>query len=354
MAINPFTPVGSLFSRCRPSTVTRLVMTAILRPVAAFYGAGGADRLGGHRVSSGVMWPGGTLVAATLFALIIALAWPNKASEASHFVYLPLVPNTPLIQNVFQDGEATWCVDARAAAYPNFVAQLTQTNNAAFNKLGVAHRQVPFGPGCEVRHTMPDVFPCGSGAAACIYYANFPVIVAYKYTLGFTDWRSAQGHEGTNGGHAMGLHEQYKDSGGTIGCDNGYQAMINRLGYETTMSCGTSVWAMTDWDRDRLCELFGVPGERFAACAPEPVCEGTGTWWNACVGRWYFADLWSYAPDTQSYWNPAGVPEWMNCVSWATTTEPNRRGCWNDVIQVWAATGAVLYGVEDGFWRRAP
>lgn len=126
---------------------------------------------------------------------------------------LPLVPNTAVIRNMWVMGEVTWCVDSRAATYPNFVTQLRQVNNAATAKARIPNRQVSFSTNpdeCNVQHTMPDK-QFQDGVAGQIKYANWPVVVEYNWRLGYTDWRTTQGHEGTVCGHAMGLHEGYDD-----------------------------------------------------------------------------------------------------------------------------------------------
>ena len=168
--------------------------------------------------------------------------------EAHHNLggILPLVPNTPLIRNLWQDGMVNWCVDARAATYPNFVSQLHRVNDAAYQAGGVPHQQVAWGSGCEVQHTMPDDLQCG-GCAARIWYANWPVKVEYRWQLGYLNWDSTQAHEGTSCGHAMGEHEAYDDIN--------FVSHLLTYGYwaspwngPTVMDFGTGVWACTEND----------------------------------------------------------------------------------------------------------
>jgi hypothetical protein len=183
------------------------------------------------------------------FVLLVVAAVCVETARADHNgPALPGLPTT-LIKNLWQDGEVTWCADSRATAYPGFITQTYQALDVAYAKDGVPHRQVAFGAGCEVMLTMPDSFPCGAGAAGCIYYNAWPVVVAMQYRLGYSDWRTTIAHEGVNGGHAMGLHEQYYDI--PFVCKSA--ADLVRLGPGlTVMSCGTGIWQLTDWDRDNI------------------------------------------------------------------------------------------------------
>jgi hypothetical protein len=164
-----------------------------------------------------------------LFMLLYSVA--SKVSEGDHFEILPLVPNTPLMQGIIKTQTVIWCVDARASNYPNFVAQVKDVKDQYKDRVGIKHRQVGFSDStCIEKHTMPDNFTCGAGAAACIYYWQRPVIIEYNYRLGFINWKSAIGHELGHG--ELGLHEQYIDRG-SIQCD--------RTRTDTVMSCGTGI-----------------------------------------------------------------------------------------------------------------
>lgn len=222
-----------------------------------------------------------------LFVMAFFLA--VRATEASHLVYLPSVPNTPLMQQVIKNQTYTWCVDARASNYPNFVTQLKDVNEQYTKRVGINWQQVPFpasstDTSCQVRHVMPDGLSC-VGWAAQVFYYSWPVTVQYCWTLGYTDWRSAQGHEL---GHALlGLHEQYNDVGGSIGC-TGRQ--------DTVMDCGSGVRYPQALDISRGCAIILKPW-----CGKDP------------TDRFYFADGWSYQPSNGWWWNPDNQPEWTAC-----------------------------------------
>lgn len=237
--------------------------------------------------------------------LLIALAWMGfvwflvRIAEANHNVYLPLVPNTWLMQRVIQNQEQVWCADSRASAYPNFIDQLRDVNDQYTARVGIKHRQVTGdfrsddpqvltkvqAAGCQVFHTMPDGLQC-DGWAAQIFYANSPVIVQYCYKLGYTDWRSAHGHELGHG--LLGLHEQYRDSGGSIGCTGRS---------DTVMDCGfPHVRYPQPLDVDRGCAIILT-----AWCGKAPAvdsewcCDTTYPGWAPTVSR-------LHVPSSTWYW----------------------------------------------------
>lgn len=240
----------------------------------------------------------------------VALVWLTIVVQAyAHHngPYLPSVPNTPVMQSIITNGETLWCVNDRAAAYPNFVSQLTDVYNEYYSRVGFSHRQVAWGTpastGCQVQHNMILNHPCG-GCAAWVFYQGWPAVVEYKTELMYSDWRTAMGHEL---GHALlGLHEEYVDTG-TIGCDAGFSAMITRLGFATVMSCGTGVRYPTEQDVIWGCVMLDAFKQRFVGCgyvpAPQPVWT-TRPEWNG-EWRWYLP------------WNGrSGVPRDDGCWRW--------------------------------------
>lgn len=265
-----------------------------------------------------------------LSAFLFFLAVHASVTEASHFVYLPNVPNTPLMQQVIKNQTYTWCVDSRAASYPNFVTQLTDVNNEFTKREGIFWKQVPFPPSaadtsCQVRHVMPDGLSC-QGWAAQVFYGSWPVTVQYCWTLGYTDWRSAQGHEL---GHALlGLHEQYNDVSGSIGC-------TGRT--DTVMDCGSGVRYPTALDTSRACAII-----RTVWCGKDP------------NDRFYFADGWSYQPSTQWWWNPDNRPEWTACnadgLRWNLYLDFKFDGVIDGVGGLWYPPGSGFFDPARGYW----
>jgi hypothetical protein len=222
------------------------------------------------------------------FAIALTFFCVQKA-EADHNTFLPLVPNTPIMRQITQAQEYTWCADARASSYPNFLTQLRDVNNQYTERVGIRHREVSFSDsGCQLRHTMPDNHGC-SGCAAWVYYANSPVLIEYKWQLGYQDWRSTIGHEL---GHALlGLHEQYRDSGGSIAC-TGQQW--------TVMDCGSGVRYPQPWDVVNGCYLIATS---WCGNPPPPpqewCCDTTYPGWDPTVSR-------LHVPTATWYW---GVPD---------------------------------------------
>lgn len=202
-------------------------------------------------------------LAAAIVLGIAAAAFCVGRASADHNIYLPIVPNTPLIQQLVRAQEYTFCLDSRSANYPAFATQLRDVNAQYAERVGIRAREVGFSDlGCQVKHTMPDSFGCGSGAAACIHYANWPVIIEYNYRLGYVDWRTAHGHELGHG--LLGLHEQYSDSAGGIGC-TGKQW--------TVMDCGSGVRYPQDWDVNNGCGIIRTSWCGNPPPAPEWCCQ---------------------------------------------------------------------------------
>lgn len=270
----------------------------------------------------------GKLALAVFVALLLLVMF--KPVYASHMIYLPLVPNTPLMQQVIKTETYTWCVDSRAANYPNFVSQLKDVNEMYTKKVGIFWQQVPFpastsDTSCQVRHVMPDGLSCVGWAAQVFYYA-WPVTVQYCWTLGYTDWRTAQGHEL---GHALlGLHEQYNDVSGQIGC-TGRQ--------DTVMDCGSGVKYPTALDIQRGCAIIQTPW-----CGKDP------------NERFYFPDGWSYQFSTGIWWNPDNQPEWAPCnadsLRWSLYEDWKADGAIDGVGGKWVPPGSGWYDPARGYW----
>lgn len=275
-------------------------------------------------------------LAAILFAIGVFLIWSAPA-QANHYVYLPLVPNTPLIKSIKATQEYSYCLNARAANYPQFAAQMVDVVTEYQKRTGMRFREVPgtfetssaaLASGCQVWNSMPENHAC-SGCGAWVFYANWPVTVEYRWQTGYVDWRSTIGHEL---GHALlGLHEQYIDSGGTIQCD------ASRT--DTVMSCGTGIRYPTARDVKLGCDIIQVAWCGIDPSLP-PLCTTIG--YDPCTARWYFLDGWSYDPITAIWWNPKGTPEWTACNA--------DRLRWNIVQSLWIPTGDMLFDPARGYW----
>ncbi len=229
------------------------------------------------------------ILALPLIAAIIGLFALGGGVEAHHngvpcgpggdAVCLPGAPT--FVQQAMQTvGEVRWCVDQRASTYPNFVAQIHETMDAGTTALGIGHQQIAgiyntpaeaLTAGCFVLHSMPDNHAC-EGCAAWVFYANWPVLIEYKWQVGYTFWNTTIGHEM---GHVYGLHEHYDDvdfipyrptyghwaHGDDVSPGTATDA-------PTVMDVGTGIWALTSYDVDHICDLNDPDGDVFLACAP--------------------------------------------------------------------------------------
>lgn len=168
---------------------------------------------------------------------------------------LPGIP-TWLIQDIlWERGEVTWCVDQRASTYPNFLSQQRQVVAADYIATGVPAREIPgvyltanqaLAVGCSVWYTMPDE-QMSAGVAGQIWYANRPVQVKINWRLGYFDYRTTIGHEGTNCGHAMGEHEGYDDIN-FLSHLRTYGFWASPWNSPTVMDFSTGVWECTPAD----------------------------------------------------------------------------------------------------------
>ena len=256
-------------------------------------------------------------------AVLLIMAYCAGKAEGHHNgAYLPLVPNTPLMQSIKATGEFTWCVNASAEVYPGFVAQLKDVNDQYTARVGIKHRQVAWGTpastGCQEQHNFINGLQCG-GCAAHVFYASWPVVVEYKMDLAFTDWRSTAGHEG---GHSrLGLHEQYDDSTFTCLSDRTW----------TVMSCNTFVRYPQPFDVTNGCAVLATS---WCGKAPEPPPCGNPCWTGS---RWMFADLWSFEPSSNIWYRPDGIATWINCNTGGNSA------CWSLVKNEWVWAGSHVW-----------
>jgi hypothetical protein len=257
-------------------------------------------------------------------------------AEADHNIYLPYAGNTWIMKLVEKDHQYTYCLDARADSYPSFRAQLENVVKVYQEETGIRGIRVAFSdPSCQVKHLMLPPFPCSAGAAACIYYANQPVEIHYQENLGYSDWRSGQGHELGHG--LLGLHERYRDSGGSIGC------VGPEAGF-TVMDCGPPyIKYPTELDINRASFLFT---SWFAKQEPEPctpLTTVTQPTWDSCAQQWKFPNLTAYEPATGN-WYHHGLKDWGRCATWG--------GRYNFRAEGWMVAGTAIF--KDGFWSTAP
>jgi hypothetical protein len=229
-------------------------------------------------------------------------------AEADHNIFLPGASSTSLVTSIRSTQLVKWCANPAAHNYPNFIAQVEDVQAEYTKRVGIKFEKVAFGSlaatGCKLQHNMQE-FSC-SGCAAHIFYANDPVVVEYKPSLGYTDWRSAIGHELGHG--LLGLHERYRDSTGSIGCGGPEVGL-------TVMDCGSPfVRYPTTLDITRGCTVLTTS---WCGTKPEPVYP----YWDAARGCHDYG-YWCYNPALNEWFDPAGISEWE---PWVAGQVYNRR-----------------------------
>lgn len=281
------------------------------------------------------------MYAVLLLSAVVMIVQCGKA-EADHSVYLPLVPNTPMIQNIIATQEVLWCVNDRGVAYPNFVSQLQDVNDQYAQRTGIKHRQVAWGTpattGCQEQHNMVWGLQCG-GCAAHVFFANWPVVIEYKEDLLHIDRRSAAGHEITH--DRLGLNEMYKDSGGTIQC-TGRQ--------DTVMDCGSGVRYPQALDVSRGAQVITTPWYGRAPDAA-PACglgepNEFGHRWDSCAAWWDVgagASPRYFKPDQGcgEWYLPDGRLEWGAC-------DPSWGARWQAILDCWISERVAYCNGQHG------
>jgi hypothetical protein len=200
---------------------------------------------------------------AAAFAIIISLVAVTPAyTDHNANGILPLIPNTPAVRKLMEQGYLNHCVNQRIATYPGFLGQLDEALDAAAERMGNDVYILPGvftnvdsakAAGCDVWHDGRDDNFC-QGCAADVMYANYPVHVRYKMTLGYVYWISTIGHED---GHIYGMHEAYDDRAFTSHILK-YGSWASPWDAATVMDTGThvlptfspkGVWALTTADK---------------------------------------------------------------------------------------------------------
>lgn len=284
------------------------------------------------------------LLALFLFLLGVWLILTAPASAHHNGPLLPLVPNTPLMQSIIRTEAYTWCVNATAAAYPNFVAQVRDVQDQYTARTSIKHRQVdwgvPFGivakdagenlipqTGCQMQHNFVPGLQCG-GCAAHVFYANNPVVVEYAADRAYVDWRTTIGHE--NGHALLGLHEQYDDVA--------FRCLTDRTW--TVMSCGTGVRYPQGFDVLNGCQVLNTPW-----CGVQPLpppCESP-CWTGE---RWVFADGFSYDPVADTWYDPLDRLAFGPRASWG--------GRYSPLTDAWHPEGTSFFKPDVGIWYTTP
>lgn len=272
---------------------------------------------------------------------------------------LPLMERSAARAELRNTKSLAYCFNLRAATYPSFRSQVREVMNNHEAELGIRWIEIPGSyetatqaktAGCEVMHFMPETHGCGS-CAGWVHYLNWPVLIEYKWQLGYQSWHTTISHEVV---HVYGLHEHYDDAR-FLSHRNSYGYWAHGLNrspgtssdHATVMDFGTGQWRMTVYDVKYACQSIDPNSAIFVACGAqqEPCRGGTFPTWDWCIGRWFFADGVSVDPGLWIWFNPFGEAEWMNC---------NQFHCWNLIIQRWVPRGQSLYDPAKAYWSTAP
>jgi hypothetical protein len=258
-----------------------------------------------------------------IFFIVLVLAKAcEEVADADHNIYLPALPTT-LINSIKSTQTVKWCANPAAHNYPNFIAQVEDVQVEYTKRVGIKFEKVNFGTlsgsGCQVQHNVQE-FSC-NGCAAHIFYANWPVVIEYKPSLGYSDWRSAIGHELGHG--LLGLHERYRDSTGSIGCGGPEVGL-------TVMDCGSPfVRYPTTLDITRGCTVLTTSWCGKATVEPIVYPFWTGTCWN--YSYWCFDpdDVDPFYGTLGTWYDPAGRSEWYAWVNGQMWNERIQRYYWS-------------------------
>lgn len=283
-------------------------------------------------------------------------------------VCLPLMNHSVAASTLRSTGELTYCLNSRAAAYPNFREQVRRTVAQHEAALGIRWTEIAgtyentaavSAAGCQVWHAMPATHGCG-WCGATVLYLNWPVVIEYRWQAGYMNWETTISHEL---GHVYGLHEHYDDRNPARSHHQTHgfwahgltQSPGTTVDAPTVMDIGTGVWQLTPYDVARVCESIDRRAERFVACgfeepAPQPEpdpCLGppteTGVRWDNCLGIWRGLNgNFSYLNERQARW----MWEWGDC------NRDNLR--WNTYFEAWTHGGTALFSPLRGFWSVAP
>ena len=270
----------------------------------------------------------------------------DAAPVAAHHAgpHLPGDPmNYPVQARIAARGYVTYCLDATTAAYPRFREQAASVTAYAASRGMPPAFEVPWGAGCDVRWQAPAhtvfVGPNGcnsSGAYACIYYWRDAVDVYIDLGAGgtrFTYNDSTICHEGINTGHLMFIHEHYDDIN-FVSLGRAWTCMDFGV-RDPNDSLGRNVWALPDYDRDRIFNAFVPDRPSEVGLTVEPSGWLRVNWGQtradggaAHVNRVASNTSATYASFAWSP-TPSDTPEWVGtwlCEDWGCGNAPFRGG----------------------------
>lgn len=286
------------------------------------------------------------------FLLVLGLLFSGAAlsrpAEAEHGVAycggdgqkacLSLV--SPMIKDaIYGRGQITWCLDSRASEYPNFRAQVTSVMAVFSVEVGVPTFEVPYASdgSCDVRHSMPDTHKC-NGCSAWVYTQLFPVLIEYKWQLGYTFWDSTIDHEFL---HAACLLDEHYDKIGFRSYFNTFGQWIH--GAPTGMDVGVrdplypgdvrNLWRVTAYDRERCWETLLPNQVREAGIAYGTY--GVFLYYCGADARADRVVVMAQAPTGEMYYSGRSLGALSTCIFVPLVSEPGWCFYFNSEIRYW-------------------
>lgn len=202
----------------------------------------------------------------------LRLVAPQVAYADHNGPHLPGDPmNYPTQARMVNRAYLTYCFDALSASYPNLRAQTATVAAYAQSKGMVPAYEQAWGTDCDIKYNAPSHVAftntfCGAGAYGCNFYWHDGIDIYIDLQGANAAYynESTIGHEGLNTGHSMFLHEQYHDcwtvsaSCPTVDVhSNGRTWTLMDYGVRQPGDpLGRNMWAITDWDRDRIYNAF--------------------------------------------------------------------------------------------------
>ena len=232
----------------------------------------------------------------------------------------------------------SYCLNSRANGFPGFSAQVDNVTARQADALGIVAVRVAGtyetpteakAVGCDLLHSMPNVHAC-TGCAAWILYLNWPILIEYKWQVGYSDWETTISHELD---HAHGLHEHYDDISFTsYRQGNGVWAHGFEPGTDpgtpsdtpTVMDVGTGIKFLTLYDTRYICELNDRDGLLFTGCGLEvETAAPANLEQDVCRDGRAIAEF-RWEPATRADGGPPDVA-WLDL---SITPEGFRKGTW--------------------------
>jgi hypothetical protein len=111
---------------------------------------------------------------------------------------------------------------------------------------------------------------------------------------------------------------------------------------DTLMDCGGAARTVTAFDYQTFVQAYD-PSTPFLQVQQPVTCTNIG--YDACTGRWFQADAWSWSPSNGYWYGPTGFAEFAPC---------NEHGIrWNE-LGAFFTPGSEFFVPARGYWAKAP